>query len=165
MQTSKASKPICCFILALSVGCLIGGCSGSKSGPKTVRVTGKVTYKNAGVEGANVAFLGDGTIQPALAKTDKNGDFILTTSNPGDGAVPGVHQVTVTKSVGAPAAAPPTGRTSMDDALKTAVTAKDNSEPSVIHLIPEKYSQASTSQLSFTVEEGKTNHFEISLTD
>lgn len=154
------------LIVPIIMGCLIVGCSGSKSGPKTVRVTGKVTYKNAGVEKAHVTFLGDGAIQSAQAITDKNGDFILTTSSSGDGAMPGTYQVVVSKIVPAPAtAAPASGRSSMEDAAKSSQTATSPAAGEVLHLLPAKYAKAATSNLSFNVKEGEKNHFDIPLSD
>src|SRR5690348_11817966 len=63
---------------------VVGGCSRA-TGVKTVPVSGKVLYNGQPVAGAKVAFLGDGNTLPALAITDKNGEFELTTRDAGDG--------------------------------------------------------------------------------
>lgn len=169
MHNSCVANVGCRVAVLLVASSLFLGCSGSTtSGPKTVAVTGKVTYKGAPVDKANVSFLGDGKIQAARAVTDKNGEFVLTTSEPGDGAVAGTHQVIVMKTVGSltkPAAPAATGVGSMEAAAKAATSGTAEGEPAITHLLPEKYSVAATSGLSFTVEEGKKNHFEITLTD
>lgn len=144
----------------------LSGCGGGASGPKTVAASGTVTYKNAPVAEANVAFLGDGKSQPALAITDANGNFVLTTTKSGDGAVPGTHKVTVTKKMAAPsakAADPKAG--SMEAAVKDYHDSKSKEPPKSLSMIPEKYSQVQTSNLSYTVEEGKPNNFKIELVD
>lgn len=141
---------------------IIGGCSGpAPTGPKPIPASGKVTYKNLPVEGATVSFLGDGKIPPAMALTDSSGEFILTTSRSGDGAVPGVHRVTVTKIVGPPAAKS-TGSMSMEDAAKAA-SAPPPAKP--LSMLPERYSAADSSGLQFTVKAGDKNSFAIDLTD
>ena len=148
--------------LWLVVACIVVvaiGCSKAPTGPKKVPAGGKVTYKNLPVEGATVSFLGDGKMPPAVAITDAAGEFILTTNQSGDGAVPGTHRVTVTKIVGPPAKS--TGSMSMDDAAKAA-----SSPPAKpVSMIPEKYSSVDASGLQFTVKEGDKNHFPIELKD
>jgi hypothetical protein len=154
------------FLIALSLLCVLQGCGGgTKSGPKTTHATGKVTYKDVPVAGANVAFLGDGTIQAAQATTDSNGEFVLQTSG-SDGAVPGTHQVTVIKiAQTAPAATKKAGATSMESAAKANREAASGGAPAIQHLLPERYSKASTSGLQYTVKDGDKNRFEISLSD
>ncbi len=148
--------------MAATLTVIIGGCSGpTPAGPKPIPASGKVTYKNLPVEGATVSFLGDGKIPPAMALTDSSGEFILTTSRSGDGAVPGVHRVTVTKIVGPPAAKS-TGSMSMEDAAKAA------SAPAVakpLSMLPDRYAAADSSGLQFTVKAGDKNNFAIDLTD
>jgi hypothetical protein len=137
------------------------GCSGGATGPKTAPVKGKITYKKLPVEGATVSFLGDGKVPPAVAVTDAAGQYILTTTRSGDGAVPGVHKVTVTKIVAPPAAAKPkSGSMSMEDAAKAAQEAP--AKP--VSLLPERYASAETSGLQFTVKDG-TNDIPIDLTE
>ena len=145
----------------LAVGLFIGtGCGGS-TGPKKVPVSGTVTYQGQAVVGATVSFLGDGTKPPAIGVTDDSGNFYLQSVS-GTGAVPGTHQVTVSKR----AAPPPAANTkmSMDEAAKAAQKpAVKQTAPA--SLIPVKYETAATSGLSYTVKEGATNDFKIELTD
>jgi hypothetical protein len=153
------------FLVAiLAVGCGAGG----QPKPKTVKVTGKVTYKQQPVSGASVAFLGDGNIPPALGRTDAEGRFELTTSDPGDGAVPGLHKVTVSKIVASSKPSSATGAASMEDMAKKAA-ARGNQPPpedsGPTSLLPEKYSQAASTDLSYEVKESGTNDFNIELKD
>lgn len=150
---------------------LATGCSNSTPRPKTVPVTGKVTYKGQPVAGANIAFLAAGPDMPsAMGKTDSQGGFQLTTIDPGDGAAPGSYQVTVTKIVTSSKSAAPvsgTGAASMEAAAKrgAAMQGPGDEAGGSGSLLPEKYAQASTSNLNYTVEEGKKNDFAIELTD
>jgi len=146
----------------LFVVTFVAGCSGD-SGPKTVPASGVVTYKGQRVAEANVSFLGDGTIRPAVAVTDDKGEFVLTTSRSGDGAVAGRHAVTVIKSVEPPKKASSAGSMSMEDAAKAAEEPPNQGK--TLYLVPEKYSLPGTSGLSYEVKSGEENHFEINLED
>lgn len=148
----------------------LSGCGGGGSPhAKTVKASGKVLYKGQPVAGASVAFLGDGKSVPALGRTDSQGRFELTTSEPGDGAVVGMHKVTVSKIVGPKAAAAPTtGVASMESMAKSAAerNGKENDEADTgMSLLPEKYSQAGTTTLQYEVKDSGTNDFTIELTD
>src|SRR4029077_3046544 len=122
---------------------LVVGCSKGPSGPKTIPAGGKVSYKNLPVEGATVSFLGDGKTAPAMAITDSAGEFILTTTRSGDGAVPGSHRVTVSKIVGPPVKSS-SAPVSMEDAAKAA-NAPPPAKP--LSMLPEHYSSAASSGL------------------
>lgn len=149
--------PVAAILIAI-----VGGCGGDlPKGPKPIPARGKVTYKNLPVEGATVSFLGDGKLSPAMALTDSSGEFILTTTRSGDGAVPGVHRVTVTKIVGPPAGKS-TGSMSMEDAAKAA-NAPPPAKP--LSMLPDRYAGAESSGLQFTVKAGDKNDFAIDLTD
>jgi hypothetical protein len=147
------------WLVMACIATLSIGCSKAPVGPKKVPAGGKVTYKNVPVEGATVSFLGDGKLAPAVAITDASGEFVLTTNQSGDGAVPGTHRVTVTKIIGQPVKT--TGSMSMDDAAKAASAPP----PKQVSPIPEKYNSVDSSGLQFTVKEGDKNHFAIELKD
>lgn len=102
MRTIVASIGVLCF----SLGVL--GCSGVPDDrPAVVPVTGKITYKGEPVTGAIVTFASEKSPRPATATTGSDGRFSLTTFNTGDGAVPGEHLVTITKSEPQAAASDP----------------------------------------------------------
>lgn len=147
------------LVVVLSV-VVVSGCGGAPAGPKTVSAGGKVTYQDKPVAGANVAFLGDGKIPSATGVTDANGEFKLSTANAGPGAVPGSHQVTVSKFEAINVQ--PAASNSMEAAAKASQAGPAAAPKS---LLPEKYSNAATSGFSFTIEEGKENKFQLDLKD
>jgi hypothetical protein len=142
----------------------VAGCSkGGQDRPKAVPVTGKVLYKGLPADGATVAFLGDGRLPPALGRTDSSGHFELTTSEPGDGAAPGMHKVTVAKNVMSKASKAASGPMSMEDAVKRSNDPKKDEE--ALSLLPEHYADVETSGLSFEVKPSGSNDFTIELKD
>jgi hypothetical protein len=114
-----------------------------------------------------VTFLGDGNVLPAIAVTDANGKFKCTTYNSGDGAIPGEHSVTVSKTVGTGLETPSDAETSGKGMERAMLRAQrgENQLPKPLNMVPEKYAQAATSPLHFTVKEGAANEFKIELTD
>lgn len=164
VKCSSGSRLYSILISAALLMVIGAGCApAAPPKPMTVPASGKVMYKGQPVSGASVAFLGDGKIVPALAKTNSEGRFTLTTTDPGDGAVPGLHQVTVTKIVNTAQPAAATGVASMEDAAKQAAAPPKDSGPE--SLLPDKYSKAATSGLSFEVKATGTNDFTIELSD
>ena len=151
------NRSIGCFVLvALLVGC---GETGDTNRPKTVPVTGSVTYNGQPVEGATVTFVTGGSGgRGALGTTDASGKFQLTTFEAGDGAIPGSYKVTIAKTTGETApmtqedgvVVPPTGGPPTTEV-------KDE--------LPLKYKDASTSGLTADVKEGGDNQFTFDLTD
>lgn len=151
-----------CSVLALS------GCGGAKEDewsakrPKTYKVQGKVTYNGQPVDGAIVSFQSTGTeVRGATGTTNASGEFQLRTFEANDGAVPGTHKVTVTKSVvsgGDPSYfdvdSPNYGKEPPPEA-----------QPSTKHLVPEKYGSFETSGLTAEVKEGDSNPVVLELKD
>lgn len=126
----------------LSVACL--GCGGG--GPVTHPVTGTVTYHGQPVVGAQVMFTSDAG-RAAEGTTDAEGKFTLTTFKPGDGALAGVHHVTVVK-------------------MET-IPSKDPNNPygaGAKSVLPARYANPKESPLQETVGAAK-NEFNFVLTD
>ena len=121
------------------------GCGGSDR-PKTIETTGIVTYKGAPVEGAQVMFTSP-TARPATATTNAEGRFELTTFEPGDGAVEGEHQVTITKTERVPGEDP------------------KNPYPKTRHLLPTQYANPQKSPLSATISADGKTELKFALTD
>jgi hypothetical protein len=74
------------------------GCARTTAGPKLVRVSGKVFYRNRPVQGALVAFVPNTAapgVEAAQGYTGEDGAFTLKCPNRGPGAVPGEYKVTV----------------------------------------------------------------------
>lgn len=80
-------------------GVLLTGCGGGGEGPpEVVPVSGNVEYNGQPVVGATVQFFAEGAPRPARGVTGEDGSFTLTSYEPNDGAVPGTHQVLVTRT-------------------------------------------------------------------
>lgn len=149
------------FVLFFA-GLFIVGCSKQDGKLPVYPVTGTVTYQNNPVEGATVIFSipGNKQAKAATGLTDSQGRFTLSTYSNGDGAAAGEHQVTVTKYTGGGGES--NESLTMEQAAKQAEK-KDSSQPASKSELPLKYSEASTSELKFTVSESGENHFEIKL--
>ena len=85
---------LCCLVVSFAVP----GC-----GPKTVPVTGTISYRNQPVADATVLFTPQGPGRSATGVTDAQGKFSLGTESPGDGAIPGEYAVSVTPKQTPPA--------------------------------------------------------------
>jgi hypothetical protein len=137
----------------------LAGCSSrpvDPNRPKTVPVSGTVTYKGAPVEGATVTFFAQGGgKRGAVGRTDASGQFTLTTFDPKDGAIPGSYLVAIEKSV--LEGAPPEGATGKAGEEPPAGTVKD--------LIPSKYKDPNKSGLTADVKEGGVKDLKFDLTD
>lgn len=156
------ARSLICFIL---FGCILTGCSGGADGGKRVpvySVKGVVKLNGGPVPGATVAF-GPKDGQPtAMGRTNDNGEYTLTTYEPGDGAAKGLFSVTVMRlvSTGAASGEPQHGvnvvPASGHDAAKSRAGGDDG------NLIPAKFGDATTTPLSFKVEE-KDNVYDIEI--
>jgi len=114
------------FVATLSaILVILNGCGPSY--PQTFPVSGTVRLAGQPVAGAAVVFTPDEG-QQATGTTDKSGRFELSTFQLGDGALPGTHRVTVAK-------------TTVDEDGKT------------VFLVPQKYGNLQTSQLTCDVRE------------
>jgi hypothetical protein len=164
----KMNRMSFCGIAAL-LGITVFGCGG-ESLPKRVPVSGSVTYKGKAVEGATVGFLGEGAPRIASGVTDKDGKFTLTTYEPNDGAIPGKHTVTVTKTEQGSDLMETTDRNANADpeaagdayAKSMARAAKDPKQGAK-DLLPAVYSSPNTSPLRETVNETGPNEISIQL--
>jgi len=142
----------------LGLGC--GGQQGADR-PSACPVTGTVTHNGQPVEGATVAFQAASGSRGAVGVTDAAGKYTLTTYESGDGAVPGAYQVTIFKyKVEAGAAA--VDESSPDyDAVALAEGEEQAAGPE--NLLPAKYADPTTSDVTATVSEGGDNTFDFPL--
>jgi hypothetical protein len=85
-------------LLALALAPALAGC-GPGNGLTLGRVQGKVTYNGAAVKYGTVSFVPDtlkGTNGPlAMGNIKEDGTYVLSTSDPGDGAVVGHHRISI----------------------------------------------------------------------
>jgi hypothetical protein len=165
------------FAAALTtfLGLALAGCGGSSDDaavadrPETSPVTGTVTYQGKPVEGATVSFLS--TVVPipgqptdassAYGLTDAQGTYRLTTFETDDGAVPGEYKVTITK-IQTP---PPGAQVSMDDPNYNPDSPAQTAAARPVYLVPERYSDRGTSNLTATVKAGGGNTIPFELKD
>jgi len=151
-----------CGLLTVVIGCGGGGIERNPDRPQTSPVKGKVLYNGSPVAGASVTFRADGAGPGAAGITNDLGEFTLTTTEPGDGAVPGAYKVSVIKSevVGED--------TSYFDDPESPNYGKEQPESAkgtVKHHIPEKYNDIETSGLTAQVSEGGPNEITLELAD
>ena len=141
-RVSCSAVALCCLLLA--------GCGPDR--PERATVTGKVTFRGAPVPEGKIMFYPE-TGRAAVGTITPDGTYHLTTFDPGDGAVLGRHQVTITatKVTGGP----PQPKTFKDELkLATQKPKPGATSPKVVWLVPKEYSQRNTSQLAAEVTRG-----------
>jgi hypothetical protein len=141
------------IILSLIVGCG----SEARPTPKTVSVSGKITYKDKPLAGASVGFvsaLDNKDVLPAQGKTNDAGEFTLTTyvdpEHQVSGATPGEFVVTVSK-------------TKQMDREKVMEEFQKNPAMEFKSEVPEKYSDSKKTPLKAPVTVDGKNRFEFTL--
>ncbi|MBN2294702.1 MAG: hypothetical protein JXM70_19900 [Pirellulales bacterium] len=100
-------------LLALAVG-IVSGCG--SSGPKTIPVSGKVTYKNKPVTIGRVVFqpveIAKGLPErPAMGEFQDDGSYRLSSFTQNDGPVPGKYCVVIHAMISGPTPENPTAPT------------------------------------------------------
>jgi hypothetical protein len=142
------------LVAAAVLAALAAGC-GPSNGVPVARARGTITYKGKPVAKAAVAFLPEKPgVVPALATTDENGTFRLSTYGNGDGAPVGWCRVAISLT-GPPPPLPP----HLEKAEAAAETLRMPGKP----LIPPKYFLPDTSKLRAEVVAGKDNVFDYVL--
>lgn len=150
-RREKAALALLARFLLLAV--VASGCGPGR--PKTVKVTGTVTYRGQPLEGARVMFDCAGG-RPASATTDASGRFTLETFGAEDGAILGEHTVTVSKYVAVPGGAgPAAGQDEM----------RSPGAPPIRQTVPGRYTTPGTSPLKASVTAQGPNDFTFELTD
>jgi hypothetical protein len=87
----------CVTVLGLAAAGCAADANPKWQRPKVVHAGGVVRFNGQPLEGALVSFTNQTLSVSASGRTDAEGKFILTTFEPGDGAVPGKHTVSVSK--------------------------------------------------------------------
>lgn len=145
----------------LSLTALIGLLAGCGDGGRLGRVSGTVTVDGKPVTQGTIMFVpADG--KAAIGAIGPDGRFTLTTYSDGDGALVGPHKVTILSTiVGGSSFAP----ASIDDEVAMANGAGGNRilvPGKVTWIVPERFSQISTSELTSTVKSGsQTIDFDV----
>ncbi len=124
------------FLIVLSFALLLAGCGGGPELPTIATVRGKVLYDGKPLTFGGVMFQGSAG-QPARAKIQSDGTFVLTTYNKQDGAPVGKLKVRVTCYEGQAPAAEGESR--------------DAERPLGKLLIPKRYTAYATSGLEVNI--------------
>lgn len=82
------------FVLVAALLTIVS-CGCGSDAPKTVPVTGKVTYNGQPVTSGTIMLVPQDSGYGATGQIQKDGTFELTSFKPGDGAAPGNYSVTV----------------------------------------------------------------------
>jgi len=137
----------------------IAGCSKGPKIPQTHPVSGKITYQDKPLAGAEVGFvssLANKDVLPARGVTNSSGEFSLSTyidpQHEVRGATAGEYVVTVSKV-----------ETMDSEKMKQQFFANPTME--LKKLVPEKYINPKDSPLKATVAAGNSNSFEFKLED
>ena len=131
---------------------LVAGSCGRAGRPKMAPVKGHVVYRGQSLAGATVVLLHEGAPRFSTGVTDAQGDFTLTTFEPGDGAVVGLNQVAVMQ-VAAPPKETVGGVPDPKDYFRVLRDAKQKAAPP--SPFPARYSDPKTSNLTVTIIEGE----------
>ena len=137
----------------LQLGCSASKDRWTKARPAVYRASGIVTQAGDPLEGAMVVYLSPDGKHSAHGRTDDQGKFVLTTFNDHDGAVEGVHKVTITKT----------------EYIEKRTSYDTPGEPSVARipkqLLPAKLSKPESSGLTAEVTPNGPNFAELELAD
>jgi hypothetical protein len=138
--------------MVVSMFVVVCGCGSSEPTATivpTVPASGVVTYQGKPLAGHRITFYPVGDERPASGVTDDQGRFVLGTNGEDDGAVVGIHKVTIVPE-------------------SLAGTVEPGKEvPGMMPVppspLPPKYSDVKTSELTVTIPEGGTREIEVKL--
>lgn len=137
-------------LIALSV-LLLPGCGSSM--PKTVTASGTITLDGAPLDGASITLLNENGVT-AIAKSDSNGRFSLRTvvgADMVDGAVPGLHQVGVAKTVTEGGGAEKQAGESDQDMVNRMAGSMTSAAAKQKFIVPQQFGSPQSSKLSLDV--------------
>jgi hypothetical protein len=138
---------------------MIVGCKGGPKIPQTVTVSGKITYQDKPLAGAEVGFVSaadNKAVLPARGVTNAAGEYKLSTyidpQHDVSGATPGEFVVIVSKD-------------ETMDQQKMMEEFKNNPAMEFKKLVPAKYTDAKESPLKASVTAAGPNQFDFKLED
>lgn len=157
------NKTVLALALVLVLGLHLSGCSGDRGTRATVfSVTGKITIAGGPLASAVVAFAPEEGQPTAIGRTNDQGVYTLTTYDSGDGAAKGKYAVTVSKYFAEAPESAGEGAEHGPQALSTSHSSKSGKAANNGNLVPQAYSDSTTTPLKFTVEEkANTADFEV----
>jgi hypothetical protein len=140
-------------VLPLLAGLVVFASSGC-GGPRIATVSGKVTYDGKPLSQGTIMFYPE-VGRAAVGQIGSDGSYTLTTFQPGDGALVGPHRVVIHATRVGPGSlvAPKNIEEELELSHKGANGGKILVAGKVEWLVPEKYSQLSTTDLKATVED------------
>jgi hypothetical protein len=142
------------LMTSMSLLATVGCSSNNGQRPKVVRAGGVVHFNGQPLADAHVTFTNTTDKVSAYARTDANGKFTLTTFEQGDGAVPGLQQISVSKVEMIGHADPTVDRTT---------TTEKVADPQRRWLIPEHYGSPTTSGLTAEIAESGNKEIVLEL--
>jgi hypothetical protein len=156
------------FALLSASAVLAAGCGDDGGLEKRHSVSGTVTYKGAPVKSGRISFVPTKPDGHAASGNIVDGQYYLTTLNPGDGALPGTYKITVDdRELDAAKVKADT------DAMAKRTGAVYNAIPQELQakalklakgIVPGKYQIASTSDIEKEVK-AESNKIDIELKD
>jgi hypothetical protein len=142
-------------LLTAVAACVVAAGCGDDGKLPRAPVSGRVTYKGKPVAGAAVSFLPETPgWRAAVGKTDAQGRYLLGTYDPDDGAPVGRCKVALSLRGPGKPLKPGLGAAAAEELMEMG-------DP----LIPVRYFDPDKSGLTFTVEKGQDNVFDIDLKD
>ena len=156
--------------MAVLLGCMLSfcfvGCGGGDGLPPPIPVSGKVVFAGKPVDGAAVTFLSKSGGRSASGKTDKDGNFKLTSVKTDDGASPGEYAVTISKQEakgGGSATVDISKGYGENYGKMQGAAASGNMDKAVSQVLPAKYADPLQSGLVRSVVKGDKNEFDFDL--
>jgi hypothetical protein len=107
-----------------------------RSGPRLVKVTGRLTYKGEPIPNTDVKFIPEDGGRPSHGLTNKDGEFTLKFTRTEFGVTPGRHTVILTY-----------------DAVAEEQLPKEERVPSALRAAIARYGDVTKSELHFDVKE------------
>ena len=141
------------FTVVIVLGLSLVGCGGAPEKAvreKTVAASGVVLFQGKPLEHCLVTFFPNDQKRPAGGRTDASRRFTLGTNEPQDGAVPGMHKVTVVY------AGPEKEVTPGEEPVE-----QEAPPPKVV--LPAKYAKLESTDLSIEVPAGGSADLKIEL--
>ena len=165
-------RKVCCLSTAVVAVAVIFGCGDPSGLPRRYPVSGTVTYNGKPLDGGNMNFAPTDPNGRAAGGTIFDGQYSLTTHDPGDGALPGSYKVSIVAKEIDPSKVEVKVKTAtkggLTEAQKQAIALQfqqfsiGKAAAAAKNLIPANYSSPETSGLTFEVKERRnTANFEL----
>lgn len=139
------------FALCLCLAAFLSGCGDKNKKDTLYKVTGKVTKDGTGLKDIGVTFHPVDGGAPSSGSTNENGEFTLTYSKGGEGAIAGKHKVVLTV------------QTTEDYMSRTKGKSGTTDPQKAKSPVPHEYRDQKTTKKEVEVTEDGDNNFTIEL--